>query len=158
VLVILAADYLLRIVRIYAATYGESGLSDLSFPTESLMAAAFLVLVVLMESARWRAPIGNPRHEDGPASQRINLAGVLPSLAAVIFTAPLWQSISTIGGSSTTVAGYFSGVGYLLLFAILAAFFTAYFSYSILNLVGAARKLFSRSLRVAFAVIYVTGV
>jgi preprotein translocase subunit SecY len=158
VVIILAVDYLLRIVRIYAAVYGESQSGDLAFPAEPVMAAAFLALVVLVESARWRAPFGDPRHENGPAARRINPAGVLPALAAVVFTAPLWQSISTIGGTSTPVAGYFSGFGYLLLFAILTAFFTAYFDLSIFSLVGPPRKLLSGSLRPAFAVIYVTSV
>jgi len=91
------------------------------------MTAAFLVLVVFVECAERRRPI---RH--GDVSRRINPAGVMPALAAGIFVGPLWQTIARVGGGEATQAGYFTGVGYLLLYATLIVVLAVFFNFAAL--------------------------
>lgn len=118
----------------------HSGELELLWLIASLTMIAIVVAVVAcVERAERRIPCSDPGRLDGheiPA-QPINPAGVIPALAAGIFIAPLWASITSFGGGETTSAGYFTGsVGYLPLYGALIIIFAAFFHSAMLNREG----------------------
>jgi preprotein translocase subunit SecY len=107
-----------------------------------LMMAAFLAVVVFVESAEHHVSLNNPENRTVESSRlgsyrkvllRINPAGVVPALAAAIFVTPLLQSIEAIDWLKVVIGRYIGAGTFDLVYGALLVLFAAYFNVAMLN-------------------------